>query len=88
MFRKNLKLLLAFYRPYRGLFAADLICAVLVSGIALIVPLGVRYIADTLLKKGEYQLVLRAGILLLGLVIARPSAPTSTTTRATTLGRR
>ena len=71
MFRKNLKLLLAFYRPYRGLFAADLICAVLVSGIALIVPLGVRYIADTLLKKGEYQLVLRAGILLLGLVIAQ-----------------
>ena len=61
MFRKNFKLLSAFYRPYRGLFAADLICAMLVSGIALIVPLGVRYIADTLLNKGEYQLVLRAG---------------------------
>ena len=71
MFRKNFKLLSAFYRPYRGLFAADLICAMLVSGIALIVPLGVRYIADTLLNKGEYQLVLRAGLLLLGLVIVQ-----------------
>ena len=30
MFRKNFKLLSAFYRPYRGLFAADLICAMLV----------------------------------------------------------
>ncbi len=27
MNKKNLKLLLSFYRPYRGLFAADLICS-------------------------------------------------------------
>ncbi len=35
MNKKNLKLLLSFYRPYRGLFAADLICSLAAAGIAL-----------------------------------------------------
>lgn len=66
---KNFKLLISFYKPYRGLFAADLICALAVSGIALAVPLGVRYIADTLLSAGDFSMVLRVGLILLALVI-------------------
>lgn len=71
MNRKNFKLLLSFYRPYRGLFAADLICSLAAAGIALAVPLGVRYIADTLLNAGDFSLVLRAGLILLALVIVQ-----------------
>ncbi len=68
MNKKNLKLLLSFYRPYRGLFAADLICSLAAAAIALAVPLGVRYIADTLLDAGDFSLVLRAGLALAALV--------------------
>ncbi len=68
MNKKNLKLLLSFYRPYRGLFAADLICSLAAAGIALAVPLGVRYIADTLLDAGDFSHVLRAGLALAALV--------------------
>lgn len=70
MNKENFKLLASFYRPYRGLFAADLICSLLAAGTALAVPLGVRYIADTLLNAGDFYLVLRAGLILMALVIA------------------
>jgi len=36
----------SFYRPYLGLFCADLLCAGAVSGIALLLPLGARYITQ------------------------------------------
>lgn len=68
---KKLKLLLSFYKPYRGLFAADLICSLAASGIALAVPLGVRYIADTLLNAGDFSRVLWAGLVLLALVLVQ-----------------
>lgn len=52
MSKKHFKQLISFYKPYRGLFAADLLCALAVSGIALAVPLGVRYMANHLLGAG------------------------------------
>lgn len=71
MNRKNFKLLLSFYKPYRGLFAADLACSLAAAGIALTVPLGVRYIADTLLGAGDFPKVLWAGLILLALVLVQ-----------------
>lgn len=71
MNRKNFKLLLSFYKPYRGLFAADLACSLAAAGIALAVPLGVRYIADTLLGAGDFPKVLWAGLILLALVLVQ-----------------
>ncbi len=62
MNKKNLKLLFSFYRPYRGLFAADLICSLASAGIALAVPLGVRFIAGMLLDAGDYSRVLWSGL--------------------------
>lgn len=53
MSKKHLKQLISFYRPYRGLFFADLLAAFTTSVIALILPLGVRYIAGTLLAGGS-----------------------------------
>lgn len=71
MNRKNFKLLLSFYKPYRGLFAADLACSLAAACIALAVPLGVRYIADTLLGAGDFPKVLWAGLILLALVLVQ-----------------
>lgn len=53
MSKKHLKQLISFYRPYRSLFFADLLAAFTTSVIALILPLGVRYIAGTLLAGGS-----------------------------------
>ncbi len=41
---------LSYYRPYLGLFVADMVCAFVVAGITLLMPLCARYITSTLLK--------------------------------------
>ncbi len=73
MRKKDLKQLISFYRPYRWLFAADLFCAFAAAGIALVLPLGVRYIADHLLENGfsEVPHILLAGLLLAALVVVQ-----------------
>lgn len=46
----RLKKFLSYYKPYWGLFVADLVCALLVSATALAMPLCVRYITKTVLE--------------------------------------
>jgi len=43
------KKFLSYYKPYLGLFFADLVCAIIVSAIALILPLCARYITQNVL---------------------------------------
>jgi ATP-binding cassette, subfamily B, bacterial len=43
------KKFLSYYKPYRGLLVADLVCALLVSATALLIPLCARYITQTVL---------------------------------------
>ncbi len=50
--KQNFLQLISFYKPYAGLFWTDLACALAISGITLILPLGVRYMADSLLADG------------------------------------
>lgn len=50
--KRNFLQLISFYKPYAGLFWTDLACALVISGITLILPLGVRYMADSLLEEG------------------------------------
>ena len=45
----NLKKMISYYRPYMGLFIADMIFATLSSAVALTIPLVVRYITSTLI---------------------------------------
>lgn len=73
MNKKNLYRLVSFYQPYLGLFIADLVSALVVSGIALMLPLGVRYIADNLLESGNGQLggIVQAGLALTALVLVQ-----------------
>jgi ATP-binding cassette subfamily B protein len=65
------KKFLSYYKPYLGLFFADLLCALLVAAIALIIPLCIRYITTTLLD-GQFPdaegQIYRVGALMLILV--------------------
>lgn len=70
MRKKTFVQLCSFYKPYRLLFACDLACSVMAAGIALAVPLGVRYVAGTLLEGGApFSQVLLAGLALLALTL-------------------
>ena len=44
-----MKKLISYYKPYLGLFCADMFFATLSAGIALTIPLIVRYVTNTLI---------------------------------------
>ena len=46
----RIKKFLSYYKPYLGLFYADMACAVIVSAITLALPLCIRYITKNLLE--------------------------------------
>ncbi|MFQ9515590.1 MAG: ABC transporter ATP-binding protein [Eubacterium sp.] len=47
--KENLKKLVSYYKPYRGVFFADMVFAIFASAIALVIPLVVRYVTSTLI---------------------------------------
>src|SRR5262249_52051604 len=69
--RSRAKKFLSYYKPYLGLFAADLACAVVVSAITLLLPLCARYITKTVLEGNAPDALNRIylmGVLMLVLV--------------------
>lgn len=51
----NLKKMLGYYKPYIGMFLADMLFATLSAGVALIIPLVVRYVTSSLIyEEPEY----------------------------------
>lgn len=70
----TLKQILSFYKPYKGLFAADLLCSLIAAAIGLVLPLGAGYITDNVLT-GDLSAapgkILGVGALLLGLVLVQ-----------------
>ena len=48
--RSRGKKFLSYYKPYVGLFFADMVCALLVSAIKLLLPLCARYITKNILE--------------------------------------
>ena len=72
--KHTLKQILSFYKPYKGLFAADLLCSLIAAAIGLVLPLGAGYIADNVLA-GDLSAapgkILGVGALLLGLVLVQ-----------------
>lgn len=70
--RNNLSKMLSYYKPYMGLFLADMFFATISSAIALCIPLVVRYVTSTLVyMKPELILAqtLKLAILMLVLVL-------------------
>lgn len=72
--KHTLKQILSFYKPYKELFAADLLCSLIAAAIGLVLPLGAGYITDNVLA-GDLSAapgkILGVGALLLGLVLVQ-----------------
>lgn len=72
--KHTLKQILSFYKPYKGLFAADLLCSLIAAAIGLVLPLGAGYITDNVLT-GDLSAapgkILGVGALLLSLVLVQ-----------------
>ncbi|MGI6254337.1 MAG: ABC transporter ATP-binding protein [Acutalibacter sp.] len=68
----TLKQLISYYKPYKGLFFADLACSLAAAAIGLILPLGAGYITDNVLTASPtpWQ-ILRVGLALVLLVAAQ-----------------
>ena len=63
---------ISYYRPYKGLFAADVACAVIVAAIALTLPLFARYITQTILGSNAPDAsaqIVTVGAIMVGLLI-------------------
>lgn len=62
----------SYYKPYKGLFAADMFFAILGAAITLIIPLIIRFITNNVIHReaGEaFSMIIKLGILLIGLVL-------------------
>lgn len=64
MFRR----FLAYYRPDRGLFVADTVCALIIAGIDLAFPVILRSLTGGLFLKGADAIMAALGMIALGLV--------------------
>ena len=64
MFRR----FLAYYRPERGLFVADTVCALVIAGIDLAFPVILRSLTGGLFLKGADAIMAALGMIALGLV--------------------
>ncbi len=63
----------SYYKPYLRLFISVMICAFVVAGITLVIPLGIRYITKDVLEANRpdaLQQIYLMGAVLLGLVAA------------------
>jgi len=68
----RIKKIVSYYKPYLGLFIADMACALVISAIALILPLCARYITKDVLEANApdaLQQILAMGAVMLGLVL-------------------
>ncbi|MDE7436495.1 MAG: ABC transporter ATP-binding protein/permease [Lachnospiraceae bacterium] len=68
--RENLKKMISYYKPYRRVFFTDMFFALLAAGVALVVPLVVRYISYHVVYMPREEmmrtiLLLAAGLLVL-----------------------
>lgn len=61
--RKNLKKMISYYKPYRGIFWADMFFATLCAAVALILPLIVRYVTNTLVYLTAEEIFGKVGVL-------------------------
>ena len=68
---QNLKKMISYYKPYRAVFAADMLFATLSAAVALTIPLVVRYVTSTLIYQQPQMIVCASGIGLLQPVFYR-----------------
>lgn len=60
---QNLKKMISYYKPYMKIFWADMFFAVVSAGVALTIPLVVRYVTSTLLYQESDEILRQIGII-------------------------
>lgn len=65
---QNLKKMLSYYKPYRGIFWADMFFATVSAGIALALPLVIRYVTSTLIYLDTAEILRQIKIIALVLL--------------------
>lgn len=66
---KNLKKMFEYYKPYMGMFWTDMFFAALSAGVALVIPLVVRYVTSTLIYMEAGEILRRVGMIALFLAV-------------------
>ena len=70
--KKNLKLMVGYYKPYKGMFFADMFFATVSAAAALTIPLVVRYVTSTLIYEPSEVIMSRVvyiALLLIALIL-------------------
>lgn len=60
---KNIKKMLSYYKPYQGVFWADMFFAMVSAGIALSLPLVIRYVTSTLIYMDTAEILSQAKVI-------------------------
>ena len=70
----RLKMLAGYYKPYKGLFFADLFFAFLGAAVTLVIPLMVRYIMNSISEMSADEaktMILKIGVGMLVLILVQ-----------------
>ena len=66
---ENLKKMFSYYKPYKGIFFADMFFATLSAAVALTIPLVVRYVTSALIYKTTAEIVHEIVFIAVGLLL-------------------
>ncbi|MCI8339858.1 MAG: ABC transporter ATP-binding protein [Lachnospiraceae bacterium] len=61
--KENIKKMIGYYRPYQKIFWADMFFAVISAGVALMIPLVVRYVTSTLIYQEPRAILQKIGMI-------------------------
>lgn len=66
---QNLKKMISYYKPYRAVFAADMLFATLSAAVALTIPMVVRYVTSTLIYQQPQMMLRKLFLIGIGLFV-------------------
>lgn len=66
--KENLKKMISYYKPYKGVFFADMFFAIMASAIALVIPLVVRYVTSTVIYMDKDKAI--ESLMIIAVVVA------------------
>ena len=66
-----LKRFIAYYKPHKKLFAADIIASLLISAIGMVYPIITNLMLNTLIPERQYKMIIIAGVGVLCLYVIR-----------------
>ena len=70
--KKRLKGLIKFYKPYKNMFIADMLFAVIAAGVTLVIPLIVRHITSNIVQmpmEEAFSQIIRFGMIMIVLTV-------------------